>query len=123
MPPKRLNGYGAGRRSMNPFTATYNALFVSENAPIVRSIATFGVSFSSPQLQLQFLPSSSADFFFVRQIAVTFLASGWAEYFLWSVLLPALPFFRARPVLTSCKPFLKKKKKQAEADRIRAPLC
>lgn len=64
MPPKRLNGYGAGRRSMNPFTATYNALFVSENAPIVRSIATFGVSFSSPQLQLQFLPSSSADFFF-----------------------------------------------------------
>ncbi|AEO64692.1 fdd5adba-6ada-466e-83f5-806795151260 [Thermothielavioides terrestris] len=51
MPPKRISG---SRRSYNPITSAYNALFVSENAPIVRSVAFFG-------------------------IAVTFLASGWAE--------------------------------------------
>ncbi|KAK3305203.1 uncharacterized protein B0T15DRAFT_367549, partial [Chaetomium strumarium] len=50
MPPKRISG---SRRSYNPITGAYNALFVSENAPIVRSVAAFGV-------------------------AVTFLASGWA---------------------------------------------
>ncbi|KAL2262004.1 hypothetical protein VTK26DRAFT_2773 [Humicola hyalothermophila] len=57
MPQKRIGGAGSRGRSLNPFTATYNAFVVSENAPIVRSIAAFGV-------------------------AVTFLASGWAEYLL-----------------------------------------
>ncbi|KAK4148438.1 hypothetical protein C8A00DRAFT_38991 [Chaetomidium leptoderma] len=51
MAPKRIGG---SRRSYNPITGAYNALFVSENAPIVRSVAAFG-------------------------IAVTFLASGLAE--------------------------------------------
>lgn len=41
MPPKRLGG---SRRSWNPITGAYNALFVSENAPITRSVAMFGVS-------------------------------------------------------------------------------
>ncbi|AEO59363.1 hypothetical protein MYCTH_2307599 [Thermothelomyces thermophilus ATCC 42464] len=50
MAPKRLGG---SRRSYNPITGLYNAFFVSENAPIVRSVAAFGV-------------------------AVTFLASGFA---------------------------------------------
>ncbi|KAL2022253.1 hypothetical protein VTK56DRAFT_5863 [Thermocarpiscus australiensis] len=57
MPPKRIERAGAPSRSKNPITTAYNALFVSENAPIVRSVAVFGV-------------------------AVTFLASGWAEYLL-----------------------------------------
>ncbi|KXX78227.1 hypothetical protein MMYC01_205071 [Madurella mycetomatis] len=54
MPPKRLGG---SRRSWNPIAGTYNALFVSENASITRSVAMFGV-------------------------AVTFLASGWGELIL-----------------------------------------
>lgn len=41
MAPKRLGG---SRRSWNPITGTYNALFVSENASITRSVAMFGVS-------------------------------------------------------------------------------
>jgi hypothetical protein len=41
MAPKRLGG---SRRSYNPITGAYNAFFVSENAPIVRSVAAFGVS-------------------------------------------------------------------------------
>lgn len=44
MPQPRIGGSGSSRRSMNPFTATYNAFVVSENAPIVRSITAFGVS-------------------------------------------------------------------------------
>lgn len=44
MPPKRVS-YNS-RRSLNPITGAYNALFVSENAPIVRSVVAFGVSFS-----------------------------------------------------------------------------
>ncbi|KAL2149012.1 hypothetical protein VTH82DRAFT_1698 [Thermothelomyces myriococcoides] len=51
MAPKRLGG---SRRSYNPVTHLYDAFFVSENAPIVRSVTAFGV-------------------------AVTFLASGLAR--------------------------------------------
>ncbi|KAK4109187.1 hypothetical protein N656DRAFT_801293 [Canariomyces notabilis] len=55
MPPKRLAG--SSRGSLNPITNAYNALFVSENAPIVRSVVMFGA-------------------------AVTFLATGWGEFIL-----------------------------------------
>ncbi|KAK3902302.1 hypothetical protein C8A05DRAFT_33989 [Staphylotrichum tortipilum] len=41
MAPKRLGG--GSRRSYNPITGAYNALFVSENASIVRSVVAFGV--------------------------------------------------------------------------------
>lgn len=40
MAPKRLGG---SRRSYNPVTHLYDAFFVSENAPIVRSVTAFGV--------------------------------------------------------------------------------
>ncbi|KAK4031698.1 hypothetical protein C8A01DRAFT_41855 [Parachaetomium inaequale] len=40
MAPKR----GGSRRSYNPITGVYNAFVVSENAPIVRSVAAFGVA-------------------------------------------------------------------------------
>ena len=46
MAPQRLGG---SRRSYNPITGAYNAFFVSENAPIVRSVTAFGVS-SAPSL-------------------------------------------------------------------------
>jgi hypothetical protein len=45
MAPQRLGG---SRRSYNPITGAYNAFFVSENAPIVRSVTAFGVSFARP---------------------------------------------------------------------------
>lgn len=44
MAPKRIGG---SRRSYNPITGVYNAFVVSENAPIVRSVAAFGVSLPS----------------------------------------------------------------------------
>lgn len=47
MPPKRIVVERAGPRSRQPkgyFRSTYDALTSSENAPIVRSVAIFGVS-------------------------------------------------------------------------------
>ena len=41
MAPKRLGG--GSRRSYNPITGVYNAFVVSDNAPIVRSVAAFSV--------------------------------------------------------------------------------
>ncbi|KAL2265018.1 hypothetical protein VTJ83DRAFT_7528 [Remersonia thermophila] len=43
MAPKRIGG---SRRSYNPITGIYNALFDSENASVVRSIAAFGIAVS-----------------------------------------------------------------------------
>ncbi|KAK4133926.1 hypothetical protein BT67DRAFT_381316 [Trichocladium antarcticum] len=77
MPQPRIAGSGSSRRSMNPFTATYNAFVVSENAPIVRSITAFG-------------------------FAVTFLATGWGEYLL--SFVPPLPSFGPPRLLTSASP-------------------
>ena len=55
MAPKRLGG---SRRSYNPITGVYNAFVVSENAPIVRSVAAFSVR-SHPILLSHAAPSST----------------------------------------------------------------
>ncbi|EGS20071.1 uncharacterized protein CTHT_0045750 [Thermochaetoides thermophila DSM 1495] len=73
MPPKRVS-YNS-RRSLNPITGAYNALFVSENASIVRSVVAFG-------------------------LAVTFLASGWAEAILSCVPSPLVSSRQQQPPLT-----------------------
>ncbi|KAL1839637.1 hypothetical protein VTJ49DRAFT_1298 [Mycothermus thermophilus] len=74
MAPKRIGG--GSRRSYNPVTNIYNALFVSENAPVVRSIAAFGVSLprQARSRMRQFADSG--------QIAVTLLSTGVAEAWL-----------------------------------------
>lgn len=75
MAPKRLGG-GSSRRSYNPITGAYNALFVSENASIVRSVVAFGVSV--------FLSTGTAEpLLTVPQVGVAFLATGLAEAIIW----------------------------------------
>jgi len=92
MAPKRLGG---SRRSYNPITGVYNAFVVSENAPIVRSVTAFGVSLpvSQPLTSSRLLAHN-------QQVAVAFLATGFAEAILWSVNFSSGP----APVLTPASP-------------------
>ncbi|KAK4186774.1 hypothetical protein QBC35DRAFT_452906 [Podospora australis] len=60
MPPQRPLQIGGGRKKSgwgNPITGVYNALFVSENAAITRSVGMFGlaVAFLSTGLGEAFL--------------------------------------------------------------------
>jgi hypothetical protein len=83
MAPQRLGG--GSRRSYNPITGAYNAFFVSENAPIVRSVTAFGVSLA------QFSLTAATLLLTDKQVAVAFLSTGFAEAILWSVcLIPRL---------------------------------